>query len=127
MVLTLGAVRVGCRVRKPQYIIKYWDEFTIRSARTRGVKTELAKIMEGWGDYFFYGFSDEDESALASWVLGDLKVFRLWFHRQVVSTKVVPGIEIPNHDDSSSFRAFCLSDMPSDFVVARLFVTELAF
>ena len=59
MVLRLDAVRIGCRVRKYEYLKQYGDEFTIRAGRPTGAKTELTKIIEGWGNYFFYGFSDE--------------------------------------------------------------------
>jgi hypothetical protein len=65
IVLRMDAVRIGCRVRKHKYRDSYQDEFTIRAGRPSGVKTELAKIIEGWGDYFFYGFSNEDETGLA--------------------------------------------------------------
>ena len=65
MVLKMDAVRVACRVRRNQYIDRYGDEFTIRAGRPNGSKTELTKIVEGWGDYFFYGFSDENETALS--------------------------------------------------------------
>lgn len=121
MVLKLDAVRVGCRVRKNNYLADYPDEFTIRSGRPSGVKTELTKIIEGWGDYFFYGFCDEDEHRLAAWFLGDLKVFRLWFAQQLARLPAgnLPGIEKPNQDESSRFRAFNIASLPAEFVVAR--------
>jgi hypothetical protein len=58
--LSDGSNRFGCRVRKSEDISKknYLYEFTIRAGRPSGVKTELHKILDGWGDYFFYGFSD---------------------------------------------------------------------
>ena len=50
IVLKLDAVRIACRVRNHEYITRYGDEFTIRAERPSGVKTELAKIIDGWGD-----------------------------------------------------------------------------
>lgn len=120
IVLRLEAVRIACRVRKHKYVAKYGGEFTIRCSRPKGVKTELAKIIEGWGDYLLYAFANEPESELASWVLGDLKVFRSWFANQLVrNSGALPGELCPNSDGSSQFRAFHLSDMPAGFIKAR--------
>lgn len=121
MVLKLDAVRVGCRVRKFAYASRYPDEFTIRSGRPSGAKTELTKIIEGWGDYFFYGFSDSDEHRLAGWLLADLKVFRLWFTSQccLLPAGGYPGIKKQNGDGSSAFQVFNISELPPEFVVAR--------
>ena len=58
IVLRLDAVRVACRVRKYQYYLEYTDEFTVRERRPSGERTELAKIIQGWGDYMLYGFAD---------------------------------------------------------------------
>ena len=118
MVLKMDAVRVGCRVRKNKYLNRFGNEFTIRSGRPSGSKTELTKIIEGWGDYFFYGFCDETETYLAQWVLGDLKAFRIWHSRYMYNHKgKMPGSENPNEDKSSHFRAFQMDDIP-DFVIA---------
>jgi hypothetical protein len=117
VVLRLDAVRIGCRVRKHDQI-RYCNEFTIRSGRPSGAKTELTKIIEGWGDYFFYGFADANESALELWMLGDLKAFRIWYSRQLAARKgVPPGARQNNRDNSSSFYAFRWADIPG-FVVA---------
>jgi hypothetical protein len=82
LVLRVNSLRVGCRIRKPldnngeSTYLKYFDQFTIRSVRQSGMKTELEKILGGWGDYFFYGFSDLDERLLEAFTLCDLGVFR---------------------------------------------------
>jgi hypothetical protein len=121
MVLRLDAVRIGCRVRKHQYASKYGDEFTIRAGRPSGTKTELTKIIEGWGDYFFYGFSDAEETNLHSWILCDLKVFRIWYMRKLAALPAghVPGIGKKNTDASSTFVAFNINDFPENFVIAK--------
>lgn len=118
MVLKLDAVRIGCRIRKFDYL-NFSDEFTLRASR-RENKTELAKVIEGWGDYFFYGFSDRDGRKLSAWMLGDLKVFRLWFTTTIVKNEGrVPGQLNENYDGSSTFRAFNINALPKDFIVAR--------
>jgi hypothetical protein len=118
IVLRLEAVRIACRIRRYEYMARYGDEFTIRCDRPRGTKTELAKIIEGWGDYFFYGFAAAEGDNLARWLLGDLKVFRLWFMRYLAAEHRIPGTRRQNHDGSSGFIAFAVADMPRDFIVA---------
>ena len=115
MVLRMESVRIGCRIRKTDYMARYGDEITIRSGRPSGAKTELTKIMEGWGDYFFYGFGTDAD--VVAWTLGDMKVFRLWFFRQLASG-AKPYEKNNNSDNSSSFYAF-IADLPEEFVVAR--------
>jgi len=118
VVVTMAAVRIACRVRRPGYAEKYGDEFTIRSQLATGSKTELAKIIEGWGDYMFYGHAGE--SGLTAWALCDLKPFRLWFNRKMAKNGgKVPGIIKHNQDGETSFRAYNFNDMPTDFIIAR--------
>lgn len=118
IVLKMNSIRIGCRIRKSEYRERYGDEFTIRSGRPSGVKTELTKIIEGWGDMFFYGFSNESETDLAQWFLGDMKVFRLWFNRHMAEHQgKQPGTGRCNNDNSSDFRAFKLEDLPAQFIV----------
>jgi hypothetical protein len=120
IVLRMDAVRIACRIRHYQYLMKYGEGFTIRTARPSGAKTELAKIVEGWGRYMFYGFANEDESALGIWTLMDLNVFRLWFNGSIVKNAgVIPGEERPNKDGSSTFRGFKYAKMPNGLIVAR--------
>jgi len=105
-------------VRKFKYLKDYGHEFTIRAGRPNGTKTELTKIIEGWGDYFFYGFADEQEKELARWILGDLKVLRLYISRLIaLKGKALDGIIKNNHDNSSSFIVFRYADIPG-FVIA---------
>ena len=119
MVLKLDAVRIGCRIRKYQYLRPYGHQFTIRAGRPSGAKTELTKIIEGWGNYFFYGFADEREERLAQWVLGDLNALRIYINRQLVLRKgEVPGLPKENLDNSSSFIVFEHEGIPN-FIIAQ--------
>jgi hypothetical protein len=120
IVLTLEAKRIAVRLRHAKYLDRYGEQFTIRSARPSGFETELAKIISGWGDYLFYGFEHaEDPFGLGAWVLGDLKVFRLWHSRQLALGRQ-PWIPKANGDGSSDFHAYRITDLPAEFVVARL-------
>ena len=119
IVLKLDAVRIACRIRTYKYYLRYPDEFTIRVDRPSGMETELTKILKGWGNYFFYGFSDDGKAYLVKWTLGDLNAFRIWFQRQTAMSpaRVIPGTLQRNHDGSSDFRAFKVCEVP-DFVIA---------
>ena len=120
VVLRMESVRVGCRIRKNYYYRAYPCEFTIRSGRPNDYKTELEKIIEGWGDYIFYGFCDKSEQSLQAWVLCDLNVFRSWYTQKLQSLQQgdSPGILKQNQDGSSSFRVFEYSELPDTFIVA---------
>jgi len=117
IVLKLEAIRVACRIRRYEYLENYGDEFTIRSELPSGGKTELTKIIKGWGSYLFYGFADENEKTLARWALLDLNIFRIIFMRSLAKCKGrLPGTIKKNSDGSSLFRAFKLSDFPDEFI-----------
>jgi len=113
-----GEVRIACRVRKYQYLERYGDEFTMRCSRPSGVATEIDKLLAGWGDYFFYGFSDRQEQKLAAWFLGRLDVFRHWVDWYRTTCHDWPGELRENADGSSRFMAFRVAEIPSDFIVA---------
>lgn len=122
VVLGLRDIRVGCRVRRYKYFEEYGHQFTIRRGRPSGRKSELAKIIEGWGDYFLYGFGCELEKQLFYWTLCDLNVFRLWHGR--TSTQLpfgrMPGDDRKaNHDGSSNFIAYNFTSLPDEFIIAR--------
>jgi len=120
IVLKMEAVRIGCRVRRYKFYLKYPDEFTIRAGRPSGYKTELTKIIEGWGDYFFYGFCDKSEGGLIRWILCDLKVFRLWLNRSLMENNgKFPGTLKENFDGSSSFMAFSLKNISGNFIIGE--------
>jgi hypothetical protein len=120
IVLMLKPYRIACKVRRNEYLKKYSEEFTIRSGRPSGCKTDLQKIMEGWGDFFFYGFCDPLESRLIKYIMGDLNVFRLWFNRSLykMPPNCCPG-EKRENKDGTYFLSFKEVDMPDDFFVAR--------
>lgn len=120
MVLTMAPFRIGCRVRKHEYYARYRGQFTIREGRPRsGFKSELSKIIEGWGDFFFYGIAASDDAGFQCWGLGDLRVFRLWFMRELalLDKGHIPGLSRVNGDGSSTFRAFEWNCLPSEFVI----------
>ena len=120
MVLDLKPLRVACRIRRHSHIVRYGDQFTIRTKRHSGRETELAKVLDGWGDYIFYGFAGPTNDFLCRWFLGDLNVFRSWYSTELMrDPSKTPGIAKSNRDGSSDFAAFELAEMTSGFIVAR--------
>lgn len=109
-VLSLKSVRIGVRVRKHSFYERYPDEFTIRYSRPSGVKTEIDKIMEGWGDLFFYGFSNRDETSLSRWTLADFDVFRKWYTPGKAKPRFVP-------ESGCELIAFRWDELPSGFII----------
>jgi hypothetical protein len=66
---------IACRVRRPGYAERFPWDFTLRSKLDSGAKTELDKIIEGFGDWMLYGHAG-DYSRLARWLLIDLRALR---------------------------------------------------
>lgn len=118
MVLRLDAVRIGCRIRREKWM-QYSGEFTIREGRPSGVKTELEKIVRGWGNYLFYGFGSDD-GHLLRWKLADLNEFRVTVQRHMHANQgQLPGMKQRNGDGSSWFRAYQWADFPDEMIVAE--------
>lgn len=117
IVLTMRAKRVGCRVRRFEYLARFGDEFTIRCDRPNGCDTELHKLLQGWGDYLLYAFADESESKLVRWHWVDLSAFRFWFQNESNRWGEGPGKVMPNGDGSSRFRAFNVNTFPARTVI----------
>jgi len=116
MTITQGSVRIGVRLRRFDQYEKFKDGFTIRSKRESGNKTELEKIIEGWGDYFFYGFVNKEETSFIDWYLLDLKVFRSILSRWYKNGKKLN--EIPMNGEAA-FLGLKLSDFPDTLIVGR--------
>lgn len=125
IVLRLEAVRICVRIRQFKYWSRYSGQFTVRSSLPSGMQTELDKIISGWGDYNFYAYANQAEDRLYAWLLGDLRVFRLWFNRQLARGQR-PWLPRANADGSSDFCAFRVADLPPEFVVATNDVTVLS-
>lgn len=73
---------IAARVRRAGYADAYPFDFTIRSARQSGAKTEMAKMVEGLGDWMFYGHASSQPGKLVRWWLIDLHVWRASLIRQ---------------------------------------------
>ena len=108
MVLVGRDIRIAARVRRPGYSERYPYEFTIRSQRDSGAETELNKIVNGWGDWLFYGHSDSS-GTIPRWWLVDLSSFRAALIRRNGSI----GINQSN-GDGTHFVAFDVRQFPKN-------------
>lgn len=116
LVLRLDGCRVGCRIRRPKYFLRYPNDFTIRGLRHyeygEGRATEMFKIMEGWGDYLFYGFAGSADRLKAAHLI-DLSALRDHFSQ--------PGTELPlliPNGDGTFFHSFDIREY-AELVVTR--------
>jgi hypothetical protein len=73
-------LRIACRVRRWKYLDYYLADWT---ARTVGSPSELRKLAQGWGDYLLYCLLTPDDLAIDRWWIGDLQVWRGWFHEEI--------------------------------------------
>ena len=106
----VGKARVACRARRNSYLARFDHQFTIRVLRLSGAKTELDKLLAGWGDFILYGFSNHEETDLEQWILGDLQVLREY----IKGLEKLP--EAIDNGDGTYFIPFNLRDIPG-FVV----------
>jgi len=70
---------VSVRLRTPRYA-RYAGDITFRSRSKNGGYTELSKLIDGYGDYFFYGHVS-DNGQLWFWHLLSLNSVRAAFTR----------------------------------------------
>lgn len=110
MVFSARDMRVAARVRRPGFAERYPYEFTIRAARPSGVRTELEKIVDGWGDALFYGHADPSGKIIL-WHLISLPAFRAALIRDAMNGKRVRYATKLN-SDGTLFRAFDLRSFP---------------
>jgi hypothetical protein len=107
---------VAVRIRRYKYLAQYADQFTIRKSRDTGTKTELEKIMDGFADWFFYGFAAEKGAGLAAWVLVDLDLLRSEWGRRHLSAPVTAPFS--NGDGTQGLAFYTRRIRPRVFIDA---------
>ena len=73
LVMTVEGGNVAVRVRRQKYHSTFRD-LTIRAWRSSGVKTELQKIIDGFGRWYLYAWADDN--GIIDWLLVDLNKLR---------------------------------------------------
>lgn len=118
MVLRARDMTIAVRLRRPGYADKYRYQFTIRSKRDSGSKTEMAKLLEGWGDWMLYGHVD-DAGSISTWWLIDLHLWRARLLREGYARPWrTLAIEQSNTDKQTHFMAFDLRVFQPSILVA---------
>ena len=113
----IGAGRISSRLRHydPMYPDNV-DIYTMRYSRPSGMKTEFPKVMEGFGDFFFYGIMNR--GILAVYKIYCLAEFRIWIKQyQKDHNGDLPAIKRNNTDDSSDFLIFEDRDTPKEVIL----------
>ena len=105
--ITPNTKKIACRVRDYYKNKQYIQEFTIRSQSEYLRKTEIHKILEGYGDWMFYGFVKENE--VIYWSIINLGVFRS-------SHKSAYYKEQKNYD-GTKFRAYLIGSFPQNIII----------
>jgi hypothetical protein len=111
IVFTARDMRIAARVRRPVWRQHHEREFTMRSRVKSGADTELHKIIEGWGDWMFYGFAKTEEPpSIFPWFIVDLNAFRRHY-----SERSENGLrfESKSTQDSKEFLAFDIDSFPA--------------
>jgi hypothetical protein len=115
IVLNARDKTIAARVRRPGYAEKYPFEFTIRSHRDTGTKTELEKIIDGFGDWMFYGHAHSNGLDITRWMVVNLPSWRA-----AIIRKQAPYIKKSN-GDGTHFVAFDVRQLPKQVLVAASF------
>ena len=87
------------------------QEFTIRSKSEYNKRTEIHKILDGFGDWMFYGFTKGDE--VIFWSIIDLDVFRNNYEYAHCTEK--------SNYDGTKFTAFNIGTFPPSIIVDNNF------
>lgn len=111
MVFHLAPLTIACRMREIEYLAKYPNDVTIRFSRPSGTKTEYDKIVDGWADYFFYGFGDFNTGRIHAYKVIGLKPFRAALLRNQVHWAIRD-----NYDGSSKFMAIDARTLPDECI-----------
>lgn len=101
---------IACRIRKHSYLSRFKNEFTIRSHRDSGARTEMAKIVdEGFGTWFFYGFCDEKEENILCARILDFHRFR----GRLIRVRNKDLWTAKDNGDGTRFLSFKIEDFPN--------------
>lgn len=106
---------IACRVRRSGYADRYGFEFTIRAKRDTGAKTELEKIIDGFGDWMFYGHAHTDGMSVSRWMVVSLPALRAAIIRKQSNAMQ------KSNGDGTHFIAFDVRNLPRDCLIASSF------
>ncbi len=120
LMLDAKDMRIAARVRRHGYASRYPHQFTIRANLPTGAETELSKIVNGHGDWMFYGHAGPDGQSINAWWLIDLRAFRAALIRHRTAGAFLHMGDKRNAD-GTCFKWFDIRSFPKEppLVVAR--------
>jgi len=77
----------------------------------------MEKVMDGFGDLFFYGFASQCERYIEAWRLVDLHAFRRAL--MGVNWEEQYCTNVYRNGDGTALRSFDVRSLPRGIVVAR--------
>jgi len=101
---------IASRCRRYGYAEKYPYEFTIRSARDSGATTELEKIVNGFGDWMFYGHASATGVSFDRWMVINLHHFRA----ALISHSMQIVYQQKSNQDGTHFVSFDVRSFPEN-------------
>lgn len=119
IVLKARDMTIAARVRRHGYAYKYGYEFTVRSERDSGAKTELAKLQDGFGDWMFYGHASVKAGEIGRWMLIDLHAWRARLMRCGYKDGWHSLAEHKSNGDGTHFFAFDVRLFIPSIVIAE--------
>lgn len=109
LIYNINPFKVGVRLRRYEYFLKYPNDFTIRYSRPSGIDTEIHKIRQNLVDYILYGFVNEPETKIIKYFIGDLKIFR--------DNEPKPIAIKTNKPPDSKLAVYNLEQFPKEFIL----------
>ncbi|MEM1156002.1 MAG: hypothetical protein AAGI44_17845 [Pseudomonadota bacterium] len=113
MMLDAKDIRIAARIRRPGYAERYPNQITIRSHIPSGGRTELNKIVDGKGDWMFYGHANAWQTGIDRWWLIDLSAFRAALIRHSLGGPQI-RYGTRKNTDGTSFAWFDVGSFPAD-------------
>jgi hypothetical protein len=110
---------VAVRIRRPDVLTNpkwaYWQwQFTVRLWRKSGAKTEHAKLVEGLGDWFFYGVADRSGAPVVKhWMIINLRAWRAALATPDV-LRALQTEDRDNKDGTTGFRSYDIRSFPQE-------------
>ena len=99
-IISTQQIAIAVRLRRPHY---QYRDLTIRAARSFGTTTELAKIKNGAGDFYLYGWTEGFH--IREWMLVNLNKLR------TSGLLVKPRHVFTNKDQSTGFIAIPYTEL----------------
>lgn len=113
---TMKPLKIAMRIRKHEYLKEYAWQITLRKKVVSGNPTEIHKITDGFGDLYFYGFANEDETDIALWYLIDLDKFRSALIKYQLCRNNNKWWGEFNNSDGTAFMWFNLLKLPKEII-----------